>query len=91
MTRKPKINYSAQKYLPTTSDAAAKTPNASLGIDALTEALCGGANLAARVAMANLIAKVGFKYTPEARAMAAEIASGARPMTEIPPYMIAAA
>jgi len=89
MTRKPKINYSAMKYLPKTSADALATPDASLGINALTEALCGGANLAARVAMADAIAKVGFKYTAEARAIAAEIASGARPMTEIPIYMIA--
>lgn len=71
-----KSNHSAFRYLPNTSADAAAIPLASLGTDALTEALQGGVDADARRAMARLIAAHGRKYTPEARALAAAIAFG---------------
>jgi len=88
--RRLKIDYTTQRYLPATSEAALSTPNGSLGMAALAEGLAGGANDAARIAMARCISKVGRKYTAEARATAARIASGADPLPPIPHYMLKA-
>lgn len=85
---RPRIDYSKMRHLPTTPEAAARQRPATLGIEALHEALAGGANDAARLAMANLIAKHGKKYAPEARKEAARIATLIAPLPPIPAYML---
>jgi DNA-binding FadR family transcriptional regulator len=66
--------------LPRTASDAAAIPLASLGIEALYEALAMGANDAARRAMARMIAQHGRKYTAAARTIAADIGSGKAPL-----------
>ena len=85
---KPKIDFTKQRYLPQTPDDAQNTPPGSLGMEALNEALAGGANDAARVGMARFIARHGSKYTLEACVAASRIASGIDPLPPIPAYMV---
>ena len=87
MTR-PKIDYTKQRFLPASPQAAIAIPLASLGLDALYEALAGGADDKTRRGMAGLIARVGRKYTSEARQEAARIEAGLEPLPPIPAYMI---
>lgn len=85
---KPRINFAAMRHLPATPQEAESTPLASLGLEALHEALAMGADDKARRATARGIALVGRKYTQEARDLAACIGDGSRPLPPIPPYML---
>ena len=85
---KPKIDYTKLRYLPYTQADALKIMPGTLGMEALHEALAGGANDDARLGMARLIAAHGQKYTLESCVAASRIASGASPLPPIPAYMV---
>ena len=85
---KPKIDFTKLRYLPYTQADALKIMPGTLGMEALHEALAGGANDASRVGMARLIAAHGQKYTDEARHHAFAITVGLRPLPPIPAYMV---
>ena len=84
------VDYTKQRYLPQTNEAAMAVPVGSLGVEALYEALAAGANDAARLSMAGAISRVGRKYSDAARAEAAAISSGSKPLPPIPTYMVKA-
>jgi len=89
-SRTANIDHTAHRYLSGTPAEAMATPLASLGYEALCEALVGGANDEANRVMARIIAKHGRKYTAEARELARAIAAGKAPLPPVPEYMIKA-
>ena len=84
----PMIDFTKQRYLPQTPEVMRDTPMGILGVEALHEALAGGANAAARVGMARIIAAYGRRFTAEARHHAASICAGYAPLPPIPVYMV---